>query len=119
MVGVGLDHFIGDDLHVAGQHDERHVLFFQQFHFSSLHLGLVGMVLVDAPYMVGDTELEGNIAQILMIADDAWDVNIDLTGFPPCQQVIEAMAHFRDEDSHAGLHVVEVEVEGDAIALWV
>ena len=29
------------------------------------------------------------------------------------------MAHFRDEDSHAGLHVVEIEVEGDAIALRV
>ena len=119
VVGVGGNHLIADNLHIACQHDERDAVLAQQLHLGGLHLGFVGVVLVDAPHVVGDIELLGDVAQVLMVADDAGDIDSPLAGFVARQQVVEAVAHAADEDGHARALVGEVEVECHLVALRV
>ena len=119
MVRIGGNHLVADNLHVAGQDDERHPLLAQQLHLCLFHLLLIGVVLLDAPHVVGYAELLGHIAQVLMVGDDAGNVHIILSGLPPCQQVVETVAHLRDEDGHAGPTVAEVEAELHLVSLSV
>ena len=106
-------------MHVAGQHDERHVLLLQQFHLRSLHLGFVRVVLVDAPHVVGDAEHQCHVAQVLVIAHDAGDVNVKFSSLPTCKQVVETVAHLADEDSHAWALVIKVKVERHTVTLGI
>ena len=51
-----------------------------------------------------------------MVAHNTGDVNIELAGLPPCQQVVEAVAHTAHEDGHAWTLVAEVEAELHLVA---
>ena len=119
VVGIGGNHLVADDLHVARQHDEGDALAAQQLHLCGLHLGLVGVVLLDGPDVEGDVELFGDVAQVLVVGDDAGDVHLPLARLVARQQVVEAVAHAADEDGHAGSLVGEVEAEGHPVALGV
>ena len=77
------------------------------------------MVFLNAPHIIGDSELKSHIAQVLMIADDARNVNHKLSSFPASQQVVEAMAHLAHKNRHARLHVVEIKIERNSVALCV
>ena len=77
------------------------------------------MVLVDAPHVVGDAKLLGHIAQILVVADDAGDINLKFACLPAGQQVVETVAHLGNEDSHTGTLVAIVERELHLIALGI
>ena len=74
------------------------------------------MVLSDGPYVVGDVELLGDVAQVVVVADDAGNVDGPLAGLVAGEQVVEAVTHAADEDGHAGAYVVEVEAEGHVVA---
>ena len=119
VVRVGGYHLIADNLHVAGQHDKRDVLLLQQLHFGLLHLCLVRVVFLNAPDIVGDSELFGYIAQVFVVGDDAGDVTGKLACLPASQEVIKAMAHLRNEDGHAWTLVAIIEAELHLIALCV
>ena len=119
MVRIGGYHVVRDNLHIAGQDDERDILLLQQFHLGLYHLGLVRVVLLDAPYVVGDAELVGYIAQVFVVGDDTRNLTGKLTSLPAGQQVVETVAHLRDEDSHAWLLVAVVQAELHLIALGV
>ena len=119
MVRIFGNHLVADDLHITGQHDERDVLLFQQFHLGLFHLCLVGVILLDAPHVVGDTELVGHVAQILVVAHDAGDVAIELACLPACQQVVEAVAHLTHEYRHAWALVAVIERELHLVALGI
>ena len=77
------------------------------------------MVFLDAPHVIGNTELVGHIAQILVVADDTGDVAVELTRLPACQQVVEAVTHFRDEYCHTGALVAVIEREFHLVALGI
>ena len=103
----------------SGQDDKRNVFFSEQLHLGLLHLSLVRVVLVDAPHIVGDAELLCHIAQVFVVRHDARDVARELSGLPAGQQVVEAMAHLRDEDGHAGPLVAVIEAELHLVALGI
>ena len=109
VVWICLYHLVADDLHISRQHDKRHLFFCEQLHLSLFHLGLVGVVFLYRPHVEGDIKLFAHVSQILVIADDARYLDVKFSGVVSCQQVVEAVAHLADEDSHAWLHVVEVE----------
>ena len=75
------------------------------------------MVLLNAPYVVGNAKLLSYIAQILVIRHDAGNVAIELSCLPTGQQVIQAMAHLRNENGHARTLVAIIERELHLIAL--
>ena len=65
-------------------------------------------LLVDAPDVIGNAKLFSDIAQVFVVRDNARNVDIPLAGLPACQEVIQTVAHLRDEDGHARTLVAEV-----------
>ena len=119
VVRVLCYHLVGDDLHIACQHNERDVFFSQQFQLCLFHLGFVGVVFLDAPHIVGNAELLCHIAQVFVVGHDAGHLAGKLAGLPPCQQVVQAMAHLRHEDGHPGALVAVIERELHLVALGI
>ena len=119
VVRVFGNHLVRDNLHVAGQHDERDVLLPEQLHFGLFHLSLVRVVFLDAPHVVGNLELFGHVAQVLVVRHDAGYLTLIFTGLPACQQVVQAVAHLRHEDGHARTLVAVVERELHLVALGI
>ena len=50
-------------------------------------------------------------SEIIEVADDTWNLNVEFTSLIACKKVIETMAHLTYEQSHARLHIVEIDVE--------
>ena len=119
VVGIGGNHVVADDLHVAGQDDEGDAVVAQELHLGLLYLALVGPVLVDGEDVVRQAELVGHVAQVLVVGDDAGNLDVELTGLPARQQVVEAMGHLADEDGHAGTLAGELKHELHLVALGV
>lgn len=71
------------------------------------------MVFIDGPDVVWDIELLCDVAEIFVVADDAWDFDVPLAGFVSCEDIVEAVAHFADEDGHSRGFIAEVEIEGE------
>ena len=94
-------------------------LFFKQFHFSLFNFFLVGMVFLDVPYVIWNTELFGYIAQILMIADNTRNIDVPFSSFPSCQQVVKTMAHFRHENRHSWTFVAEIQLTCHLVSLGI
>ena len=74
------------------------------------------MVFLDGPYIVGNVELLGDVAQILVVAHDTGNVHIPLACLVACEEVVKTVAHLADEDGHARALVGEIEVERHLIA---
>ena len=119
VVRILPDHVVAYYLHVARKHDERHLLLLQQFHLCLLHLCLVRVVFLYAPYVERNVELLRHIAQVFVVAHDARNLHFPLASLVTSQQVIQAVAHLAHEDCHSRLHVVEVEVERHLVSLRV
>ena len=117
VVGVGLNHLLGNHLHLASQHDEGNAVVAQQLH---LFLFLLGFVLLcDWEDVVGDAELLGHVLQVGVVGDDEGYLAIPFAGCVACQHVIEAVAHLRNKDGHARLDVGEVEAQLHVVLLGV
>ena len=117
MVGVGLDHLFGDDLHVACKDDEGDAVLFEQFHFLLFLLGLI--LLVDGENVVGDAKLACHRFEVGMVGDDEGNVAVPFAGGIACEHVEEAVAHLGYEDGHAWLDIGEVEAERHVVLLCV
>ena len=111
LMRIALYHILWDNLHIAGKNDEWDTLLLQKLHLCLLHLLLVWPVFLYWPYIVRNAELICHVAKVLVIADDTWNLNIKFTCLITCKEVVEAMAHLTYEQSHARLHIVEVNVE--------
>lgn len=119
VVRIVLNHLVANDLHVASKDDECHLLLAKKFHLRCLYLSLVGMILLDAPYIVWDIELLADIAKVLMVADNARYVNIELACLIACKEVVKAMGHLAHEECHARLDIAEVKIGCHVVALAV
>ena len=119
VVRIGIYHLIANDLHIASENDESHILFLQQFHLSLFHFSLIAMVFLYAPYIIRKTELFSHISQIFVIAHDKWYIYIIFSCLPSCEQVVEAVAHFADEDSHTRFAIGEIEIANHLITLCI
>ena len=113
------DHVVADDLHVARKDDERDAFAAKELHFGLFDFGFVRVILVDRPDVVGDVELVRDIAQILVVADDARNFDVPFAGAVTREKIVEAVAHFAHEDSHARRFVAEIEIIRHLIALGV
>ena len=110
-------HLVADNLHVAGQHDKRDILLLQQLHLGLFHLLLVAVVFLNAPHVVGNAELVGHVAQILVIGHNTRNVAFKLTSLPSCQQVVQTVTHLGYEDGHTWTLIAEVQAEFHLVTL--
>ena len=110
-------HLVADNLHVAGQHDKRDILFLQQLHLGLLYLLLVAVVFLNAPHVVRYAKLLGYVAQILVVGYDTRNVAVKLASLPTCQQVVQAVTHLTNEDSHTWTLIAEVQAEFHLVTL--
>ena len=116
-VGVGLDHVVGDEEKESRQDDKVDVVAVEQLKFLGFLLRLV--VFVDGNHLKRDVELLTNNLQVGVIADDKRDFDIPLAGGVSCQEVVDAMRHLGNKDSHA-LHMFgETDAECHIVALAV
>ena len=113
------DHVVADDLHVARKDDEGDAFAAKKIHFGFLDFGLVRMILVDRPDVVGNVELIRDVAQILVVTDDAGNFDVPFSGAVACEKVVEAVAHFAHKDGHARRFVAEIEIVRHLIALGI
>ena len=111
VIGIGLDHLIADNLHIASQYDEIHFFLAEHGHLLGFHLRLVGVIFLDGPYIIRYVKLLGDVTQVLVIAHDTRDVHVPFSSLISSQQVIETVAHLADENGHAGLDVAEIQME--------
>jgi len=119
MMRISLDHLIADDLHVSCQDDKGDLLFPEKFHFGLFYFLLVGMVFLYGPHIVRDLELVGDISQVLMVADDAGNVDIPFPRLVPGQEIVKAMAHLAHENGHARTLITEIKVASHLVSLCV
>ncbi len=117
VVGIGIDHVVADDLHVARQDDEADTLLAQQFKL--LLLQLLAVVLRDGEDVVGDAEALRHRLHVRVVADDERYVHVPLPHRVARQHVVEAVAHLGHEDGHARLHVGEIDAVRHAVLLRV
>ena len=110
-IGIVVDEVLRNDLHVSGEYNKGNFFFvlkFALFLFDQWH---VAVVFVDVPDVIGDRELFGHVAEIFVVAENAGDLDVPFSGFISRQQIIEAVAHFADENGHSLGFVAKIEVE--------
>ena len=119
FIGVGLDHLVGYDLHVACEDDEGDLLLFEQLHLCLLDFAFVRPVFLDLPYIIRYAELVGYGTEVFVVGHDAGDIDIEFACLIACEKVVEAMVHFRYKECHAWAYVAEVEAELHVVALCI
>ena len=75
------------------------------------------MVFFDAPYIVRNAKLFSHIAQILVIAHNARNIDVPFTSFPASQQVVQTMAHFANKNCHSWTFVTKIQFTRHLVAL--
>ena len=101
---------LGEDLHVAGEHDQIDPLALEQRDLALLLRGL--RLLVDREDVERDTELRRDAGEVRMVRDHERDLAGQLAEPVADQQIVQAVLELRDEDRDA-LRAVRV---GDAPA---
>lgn len=109
IVRIFGNHLWRDDLHILGEHNEIHAKFIEKFHL--LWLKFVPIVLVEREAIVRYAEALGNWAEVLMIADDAWDIHIPFARGITCKDIEEAMVLLADKKCHLRFDIAEVQTE--------
>jgi len=111
MMGILRYHLLADNLHIACKDNEGDLLPAEEFHLRRLYFGAVRAVGSYLPYVERNAEHLSDITKVLVVADDAGNLNIPLTGLIPGEKVVETMTHLRDEDCHSGFDVTEKDIE--------
>ena len=113
LVRKGMDQFRAQDLHIAGQHNEIHLVLKKE---SQLLVFCLFPVAGRYGYMVvGQAELAGYFFQIRMVAHNKGNLNFQLSRRIPAKQVIKAVFVAGHEDGHPGLLPGQVEFPLHAI----
>ena len=96
---LGRTETVAEDLHVAGEDHRVDAVFLEE---GDLRLLLSRLVLLgDGEVVEGDAEALGRAPQVLAVADDQRDLDIQFTRLAAGQEVVEAMPGPGSEDGHA------------------
>ena len=93
-----LEKLAGQDLHVAGEHDEVDVA---REHFQHLLLGLRFAPVLDRDVVVGGAELLDLTSEIGVVRDDGEQVELEVVASPAPEQVEQAVLAPRNENRDA------------------
>lgn len=116
-VGIARNEVFREHLHISSQDDEVDVVAFEQFEFFGFLFGFV--VFSDGYNFERNVELFAYNREVGVVADDKRNFDVPFAGGVACQQVVDAVRHLRDEDSHALNAFGKADVERHVVALGV
>jgi len=90
---------LGQNLHIARQHDEVDLVLLHQRDLLLFHRWLI--LLRHRQNMIGDAEFLRHPAQIRVVADDERNFDAPFARLSARKDVGQAVRFFRDENSHA------------------
>ncbi len=110
LPGHLLAELVGENLHIAGQHDQFGAALAHEV--EQLRFGLRFVFLGHPDVVEGDVVVHDDLLVVEMVGDDADDVDWQGADLPAIEQVVQAMAETRDhqQDLHALLAAVKLEV---------